>query len=93
MAIRRVVFSLATAASVLGFCAFGAETSRDAKPLTTSDPAKFRQLHALIKPKATEENWIQIPWRTGLWEARERAAAQGKPILLWEMDGHPLGCT
>ena len=28
-----------------------------------------------------------------LWQARERAAAEGKPILLWEMDGHPLGCT
>ena len=20
-------------------------------------------------------------------------AARGKPLLLWEMDGHPLGCT
>ena len=92
MAIRRVVFIVATAASVLGCCAFGAET-RDARLLNSFDPAKFRQLHALIKPKATEENWIKIPWMTSLWEARERAAAQGKPILLWEMDGHPLGCT
>jgi hypothetical protein len=30
---------------------------------------------------------------TSLWEARQKAAAAGKPILLWEMDGHPLGCT
>jgi hypothetical protein len=30
---------------------------------------------------------------SSLWEARKRAAAEGKPILLWEMDGNPLGCT
>lgn len=56
-------------------------------------PASFRQLHTLIKPKAAEESWTGIPWMTSLWEARTRAAAEGKPILLWEMDGHPLGCT
>jgi hypothetical protein len=57
------------------------------------DEKSFRQLHSLIKPKASEQSWEAIPWMTSLWEARERAAAQGKPILLWEMDGHPLGCT
>ena len=56
-------------------------------------PAQFKKLHALIKPKPSEEKWAQIPWLTGLWEARQRAATEGKPILLWEMDGHPLGCT
>lgn len=56
-------------------------------------PEQFRRLHELIKPEAAEEKWAQIPWRTSLWEAREVAAREGKPILLWEMDGHPLGCT
>jgi hypothetical protein len=54
---------------------------------------QFDKLHALIKPNANEQVWAQIPWLTSLWEARVRAAADGKPILLWEMDGHPLGCT
>jgi hypothetical protein len=54
---------------------------------------QFDKLHALIKPQRGEEKWTSIPWLTSLWEARQRAAAQGKPILLWEMDGHPLGCT
>ena len=58
-----------------------------------SDSKSFRELHSLIKPKPTEEAWTRIPWMTSLWEARQRAAAEGKPILLWEMDGHPLGCT
>jgi hypothetical protein len=65
--------------------------------LALSGPAlageSFRELHTLIKPKASEEAWTRIPWMTSLWEARQKAAAQGKPILLWEMDGHPLGCT
>lgn len=57
------------------------------------DPQQFAKLHSLIKPKPEESKWEQIPWLTDLWEARQQAAAEGKPILLWEMDGHPLGCT
>ena len=63
---------------------------RAADPVT---PAKFDALHALIKPAAAEEKWQQIPWLTSLWDTRQKAAAAGKPILLWEMDGHPLGCV
>jgi len=53
----------------------------------------FARLHALIKPGAPEEKWTQVPWLVSLWDARQKAAAAGKPILLWEMDGHPLGCV
>jgi hypothetical protein len=61
-----------------------------AKPIT---PEQFKQLQAVIKPAPTEDRWAQIPWLTDLWEARRRAAAAGKPILVWEMDGHPLACV
>ncbi len=54
---------------------------------------QFEKLHKLIKPQTEEQNWEKIPWMTDLWEARRRAAELGKPILLWEMDGHPLGCV
>ena len=70
--------------------ATAAVTTRGAEPI---DPAKFQTLHSLIKPRAAEEKWAQIPWLASLWEARQRAAREGKPILLWEMDGHPLGCV
>ncbi len=56
-------------------------------------PDQFAALHALVKPAASEDRWARIPWRTSLWQARQEAAKAGKPILLWEMDGHPLGCT
>jgi len=54
---------------------------------------QLTRLHALIKPDAGEDRWDRVPWRTSLWAARQEAARLGKPILLWEMDGHPLGCT
>ena len=56
-------------------------------------PEQFAKVQALIKPDQTEDEWAKIPWMTDLWQARQVAAKQGKPILLWEMDGHPLGCT
>ncbi|HWG41965.1 MAG TPA: hypothetical protein VN688_04205 [Gemmataceae bacterium] len=61
-----------------------------AEPLTQE---QFADLHLLIKPSAKEDRWNRIPWQSSLWEARRQAAAKGKPIFLWEMDGHPLGCT
>jgi hypothetical protein len=73
-----------------GLAAAGLVAARASEPLT---PQQFPKLHALIKPGAGEEKWTAIPWLTSLWDARRRAAAEGKPILLWEMDGHPLGCT
>jgi len=46
-----------------------------------------------ILPTAEESAWLEIDWKTDLWEARREAARTGKPIYLWEMDGHPLGCV
>jgi hypothetical protein len=79
-----------TAWAVAGCCVLTAAVARPAEPIK---PEQFARLHALIRPAAGEEKWTEIPWLASLWEARQRAAAAGKPILLWEMDGHPLGCT
>jgi len=62
----------------------------DNEPALTPD--QFKSLRALIKPHPGEDKWAEIAWTSRLWEARCRAASQGKPILLWEMDGNPLGC-
>lgn len=50
------------------------------------------QLIRVIRPRAGEDQFEKIPWQTSLWQARLLAAKTGKPILVWEMDGHPLGC-
>jgi hypothetical protein len=60
------------------------------EPIT---PEQFKQLQTVIKPTPTADKWDRIPWMIDLWEARRRAAAEGKPILVWEMDGHPLACV
>lgn len=73
---------------VLAMCTVAGEPTR-----SSLTPNTFTPLHALIKPQPEEDKWMQIPWLTSLYEARQQASAEGKPILLWEMDGHPLGCT
>ena len=78
---------------VVGGCVAAAVAARPARGAEPIEAEQFERLHSLIKPRAVEEKWAQIPWLASLWEARQRAAREGKPILLWEMDGHPLGCV
>jgi hypothetical protein len=62
----------------------------EAKPIA---PADFERLRALIKPRPGEASWDEIPWMTNLWEARKKAAAEGKPLFVWSASADPLGCS
>jgi hypothetical protein len=67
-----------------------------AQPKELREPAviqaeQFDKLRALIKPKPG--GFDDLPWLTDLWEARKKAAEEGKPLLVWVGDGHPLGWT
>lgn len=53
---------------------------------------RLEALRKLIQPRAEETKWEEIPWRVDLWDARREAAREGKPLMLWEMDGNPMGC-
>ena len=55
--------------------------------------AKDQALVEEILPTKEESKWLEIEWRIDLWQARKESAKSGKPIYLWEMDGHPLGCV
>ena len=46
-----------------------------------------------IKPTGAEQGWHSIGWLASLWDGVEEAHRARKPILLWAMNGHPLGCT
>jgi hypothetical protein len=62
--------------------------------LSAAAPSQsIAELFAVIAPDKSEQAWLEIPWQTDLTAARRKAAAENKPIFLWEMDGHPLGCT
>ena len=63
-----------------------------ALPLLLQDASDLKDLLAKIIPPA-DEKWLTIPWKTDLLEARDLALREGKPVFLWSMNGHPLGCT
>lgn len=54
--------------------------------------AEFEELHAQLQPPR-DEAWRTIPWKVSLLEAQTAAAREQKPLFIWAMDGHPLGCT
>ena len=53
----------------------------------------FDRLMKQILPTEKEQRWQEIPWRNTFWDAVLEANRADKPILLWGMNGHPLGCT
>ena len=57
-------------------------------------PNDFDRLVTLIKPQKGESPWRDIAWLTNVTEARKKAAAEGKPIVIFTAaDGSPLGRT
>ena len=55
------------------------------------DGSESQRLHQQLQPG--KETWRTNPWQISLLDARALAAAEKKPIFIWAMDGHPLGCT
>jgi hypothetical protein len=46
-----------------------------------------------IAPTADELSWAAVDWLPTYAEGVAAAQAQRRPLLLWAMNGHPLGCT
>jgi hypothetical protein len=63
-----------------------------AQAAPTLSDTEYASVLKTVRPAPGEDKFDQVPWLISLWEARKQAAKEGKPILLWEMDGHPLGC-
>jgi hypothetical protein len=57
-------------------------------------PEDFPRLQNAIRPQPGESPWREIDWMTSIRGARQRAAAEGKPILVFTAaDGSPLART
>ena len=54
--------------------------------------ADFRRLHKELQVSG-KDPWRSIPWKISLLDAQRAAVSEKKPIFIWAMDGHPLGCT
>ena len=58
------------------------------------DDDDFTRLYKMIKPQPGESPWREIDWVTNITEARRRAAAEDKPLVIFTAaDGSPLGRT
>ena len=77
-------------ASLLVVVSVASVTTDDAPAPVT--PAEFAKLHPQLVPSRLEP-WRTIPWRVDLLAAREEAIRTGRPLFLWAMNGHPLGCV
>ena len=82
---------------ILLFAVGPAQGQPTARAKDAPDPApilagQFIKLHTLIKPQPGELRFHEIPWLIDVWEARKKAAAEGKPILVWSgAGGAPIG--
>jgi hypothetical protein len=59
----------------------------------TPDAKNLATWADFIRPNAEELKYESIGWRNAFWPAVQEARKLGRPILLWTMNGHPLGCT
>jgi hypothetical protein len=52
------------------------------------------RLLAIIKPQKGESPWREVPWLANVTEARRRAIAEDKPLVIFTAaDGSPLSRT
>jgi hypothetical protein len=59
----------------------------DPAPRPDRDPAAFARLHRMLVPQPGESRWMEIDWHPGVWEGRQKAAAEGKPLFIWAGSG------
>ena len=52
----------------------------------------FRKIHEALRP-SKDDAWRTIPWKISLAEAQALELKEHKPLFMWSMDGHPMGCT
>ena len=76
---------------ILGIAPSLAHGDNTVPEITTAD---FHRLLAAIKPQQGESPWREVPWFTNVTEARRKASAENKPLVIFTAaDGSPLSRT
>jgi hypothetical protein len=57
------------------------------------DWESYARVRAHVLPAAEETAWLELGWRPTLWQGVCDGQAAKRPLVLWAMNGHPLGCT
>ena len=63
---------------LVGLAGVGHVRADEPKPIPLD---QLEKLHTLIKLQPGESRWMEIDWHPSVWEARQKAAAQGKPLF------------
>ena len=77
---RRILSAASIAAVLFTGALFGGE------PKAIGD-GEFDKLHQMLKPQPGESRWREVDWYPSVWEARQKAAAEGKPIFIMAGSG------
>ena len=57
------------------------------------DRSEYRTWQKYLRPTAEEAAFEAIPWLPTFGDGIRAAEDAQRPLLLWVMNGHPLGCT
>lgn len=90
---RSIRTALALLTVVAGIAACGSEQALVFELPASPLAEKYDTYRDEILPDEAERAWEQISWYPTYAEGLGEAARQGKPVLLWVMNGHPQGCT
>ena len=63
------------------------EPAQPAPALVNLTADTLAPLHKQIRPQPGESRWMDIPWFLDLHEARQKAAAEGKPLFIYSSGG------
>ena len=66
--------------------------ANDEQPFQLTEET-YEMWQEFIKPTKAELAWAEIPWRNTFYDGLIESDIKQKPLLLWAMNGHPLGCT
>jgi hypothetical protein len=64
-----------------------AAPARSAESTEALTATTFAQYQKQIKPQPGESRWMDLPWFLDLHAARQKAAAEGKPLFLYSSGG------
>ena len=60
------------------------------KPKLSAEQAKLRKL---VVRNSSEASYQRISWRTSVLQGIVEAQRRDQPVMIYLMNGHPLGCT
>ena len=88
--------SLLLATTATAALAASAGSAADLFPVQFQQPqraAEYAKWREYLLPSASEQSHRTIPWRASVLHGLIDAQVQDKPMLLFLMNGHPLGCS